>query len=156
MSEIKLAPMSEAQFAEYLELILPDYAAERAAADHISLDAAEQYAWQQYVTLLPEGRNTPSHILLAIAHRDSHASMGGVWLSFDIENKTAFLYNISVSSQYRRRGVATATLGLLAEIARESGCVTLGLNVFSSNEGAMALYRRCGFAPVSMYWNKAL
>src|SRR4030095_5007458 len=35
-----------------------------------------------------------------------------------------------------------------------AGCVSFGLNVFSSNDGAIALYRKLGFRTVSSYWNK--
>ena len=46
--------------------------------------------------------------------------------------------------------------GLVEQTVRAAGCATLGLNVFSSNSGALALYRKVGFNAVSSYFNKAL
>jgi len=40
---------------------------------------------------------------------------------------------------------------LVEEMVRAAGCTTLGLNVFSSNDGAIALYRKVGFSAVSSY-----
>jgi ribosomal protein S18 acetylase RimI-like enzyme len=148
--------MTGAQVSDFLEAILPSYVAERAAADHVSSEAADRYARAQYAQLLPDGHLTAGHHFLRMVAINSGQSVGGVWFWIDSENKQAFLYNITILPQYRRRGFASDALMLIEEIAREAGCATLGLNVFSSNSEAIALYSRVGFCPVSSYWNKAL
>ena len=153
---LTLEPMTKAQFSEFMEVILPPYVAERAAADHVSTDVAERYARDQHARLLPDGHLTAGHRFLCMVSTNNDQPVGGVWLWIDIGNKQAFLYNITVFPRHRRRGFASDALVLVEEMVRSAGCTTLGLNVFSSNDGAIALYRKLGFSAVSSYWNKPL
>ena len=156
MLRIRLEPMTQAQFSDFMEAIGPPYVAERAAADHVSTEVAKRYAHHQHARLLPDGHRTTGHRFLRIVSTDSDQSVGGVWFWIDVENKQAFLYNITVLPQHRRCGFASDALALVEEMVRSAGCTTLGLNVFSSNDGAIALYRKVGFSAVSSYWSKAL
>ena len=156
MTRIRLEPMTQAQYSDFMEAIVPPYVAERATADHVSAEVAERYARHQHARLLPEGHRTTGHRFLRIVSTDGDESVGGVWFWIDVENKQAFLYNITVFTQYRRRGFASDALGLVEEMVREAGCVTLGLNAFSSNDAAIALYLKVGFSAVSSYLNKVL
>jgi ribosomal protein S18 acetylase RimI-like enzyme len=117
---------------------------------------AERYARHQHARVLPEGHRTAGHRFLRIVSIDSDEPVGGVWFWIDVENKQGFLYNITVFPRHRRRGFASGALVLVQEMARSAGCTTLGLNVFSPNDGAIALYRKLGFSAVSSYWNKPL
>ena len=56
--------------------------------------------------------------------------------------------NIAVAAGCRRAGVATRLLLEVARRAVEVGARNLTLEVRASNEAALALYRRFGFAPV--------
>ena len=156
MSIITLEPMTQPQFADFMEAILPAYVTERAAADHVTPDAAERFARDQHARLLTDGPLTPGHHFLRIVAASGHQTVGGVWFWIDDDNKQAFLYNITVYAQHRRQGFATAALAFVEEQARAAGCATLGLNVFATNEAAMALYRKLGFCAVTSYWNKPL
>jgi L-amino acid N-acyltransferase YncA len=51
-----------------------------------------------------------------------------------------------VDAAWRGRGVGTALLLAAIERSREQGLHKLCLEVFPSNETAVALYRKCGFA----------
>lgn len=59
-----------------------------------------------------------------------------------------YIDNIAVDPAFRRRGVASALLGRLIEIARGEGLAFLTLEVRKSNLGAIALYERFGFRRV--------
>ena len=148
--------MTQAQFAEFMDVILPPYVAERAAADHVSMDVAKRYARDQHARLLADGHLTAGHHFLRMVSTNNDQPVGGVWLWIDAGNKQAFLYNITVFPHYRRRGFASDALSQVEQTARAAGCATLGLNVFSSNSGALALYRKAGFNAASSYFNKAL
>src|SRR5260221_4104066 len=132
------------------------YGDERAAADHVSAEVANGYARPHHALVLPEGHRRTGHRFLRIVSTDGDESVGGVWFWIDVENKQGFLYNITLFPQHRRRGFASDALVLVEEMVRAAGCTTLGLNVFSSNDGAIALYRKVGFSVVSSYWNKPL
>jgi ribosomal-protein-alanine N-acetyltransferase len=55
--------------------------------------------------------------------------------------------NIAVDPQFRRRGVATALLERLFELTEDGSGRGYTLEVRVSNEGAIKLYERLGFAP---------
>ena len=148
--------MNQVQFIGFMETILPSYVAERATADHVSLEIAGQYARAQLARLLPDGRLTIGHRFLRVLSSDSGQGVGDVWFWIDGENKQAFLYYVAVLPEHRRRGFASAALTVIEEMVRAAGCISLGLNVFSSNHGAIALYRKLGFCTVASYWNKPL
>jgi [ribosomal protein S18]-alanine N-acetyltransferase len=57
---------------------------------------------------------------------------------------------IAVDASHRRRGVGTRLLLALAVDARRRGVDALTLEVRASNEAALALYRRFGFAPAGI------
>jgi ribosomal protein S18 acetylase RimI-like enzyme len=55
-----------------------------------------------------------------------------------------FLKELAVSSDFRRRGVATRLMRSLARLARERGCTRLGWNTPRDNLAAQALYDGLG------------
>lgn len=156
MSQVRLEPMTAPRFAEFMAAIIPPYVAERMAADHLSQDAAERFARDQHARLLSAGQLTPGHHFQSLVAADIAEPVGGVWFFLDAEKREAFLYNITVFSDYRRRGYATATLALVEAAARSAGCAVLGLNVFANNAGAAELYHRAGYKTVSSHMNRRL
>ncbi|WP_396027326.1 GNAT family N-acetyltransferase [Actinomyces ruminicola] len=60
----------------------------------------------------------------------------------------ADLLTIGTVPAARRRGVATALLEALAQLAEDVGCRAVLLEVRASNEGARRLYAAHGFVPV--------
>ena len=148
--------MTQAQFNDFMEVIFAPYVAERAAADHVPTELAAQFVRDQHARLLPHGHLTAGHQFLHIVSASENQPVGGVWFMVDVENKDAFLYNITVFAQYRRRGFASEGLMQVEKMACAAGCATLGLNMFSSNAGAIALYCQRGYGTVSAYMNKVL
>ncbi len=59
-----------------------------------------------------------------------------------------YINNIAVSPEYRRKGVASALLEALIEMALELGLSFLTLEVRAGNAPALALYSVFGFKPV--------
>src|SRR5690606_23656531 len=62
--------------------------------------------------------------------------------------KTARLYSMIVSPQWRGRGVARSLLAAAEAAARERGSVSLRLEVREDNRPAIALYRNHGYEVV--------
>jgi ribosomal protein S18 acetylase RimI-like enzyme len=58
-----------------------------------------------------------------------------------------FVYEVDVADSHRRRGIATALLGRLAETAHERGIRTGFVLTEPVNEAANALYRSAGGEP---------
>jgi len=153
LPDVHLLALGDDEIAAYLEDIVPPYAAARAAADRVSLQAAERYAREQHAHLLPQGGNTPGHHFRGIVAGDG-AAVGRLWLY--CEATSAFLYDITIEPAQRRRGFASAALCRAEKLARAKGCTNLGLNLFTANRAAAALYARAGFAEASRYLVKAL
>ena len=96
--------MTQAQYSDFMEAILPAYVAERAAADHVSAEVANRYARHQHARLLPEGHRTTGHRFLRMVSTDSDESVGGVWFWIDVENKTPPTdSSLSVETMRRKR-----------------------------------------------------
>ena len=73
-----------------------------------------------------------------------------MWFVDDPDGDQAHVTNIVVDPQRRREGIAVRLLLALAERAIDRGCVAWTLEVRSSAEGAIELYRRFGFAPAGV------
>lgn len=56
------------------------------------------------------------------------------------------LYEVDVKEEWRRRGLGVALVNAFAAEARASGACEVWVLTNGSNQPAMALYERCGFA----------
>ena len=156
MRIVALEPMTDDAATAYLAAIAGPYAAARAAADHVSRDAAERLVRAQHAALLPDGPRTPGHRFFRIVAAASQQTVGHVWFHVDAGAAQAFVYDITIDPAHRRRRYATSALTWVESIARAAGCATLGLNVFADNPGAMALYHILGFQTVARHLNKVI
>lgn len=59
--------------------------------------------------------------------------------------RVAFIYDIAVLPEHRRKGYAQAALAEIETWAREHGLVGVQLHVHGPNTAARELYRRAGF-----------
>ena len=60
----------------------------------------------------------------------------------------AQIYNIAVAPEYRRAGIGESLLRHMIQVAEESGCSVVTLEVMDGNDAAMELYRKLGFREV--------
>jgi ribosomal protein S18 acetylase RimI-like enzyme len=82
--------------------------------------------------------------------------VGIAWFRLDKTSREAYLNNITVSPEHRRKRYAIAALEAIAGRARAEGCTVLALNVFAPNTAAQLLYRKFGLKVVSVYTNMSL
>lgn len=70
----------------------------------------------------------------------------------ELEHEVAGSYYVNalaVREGFRGRGIGTRLLRLLTPLARQAGCGSMSVGVFSENAGALRLYRREGFEVVA-------
>lgn len=87
----------------------------------------------------------PGHHLL-VAHVDDDAAgfVSGVELIHPDKGTEMFLYELGVDEAFRRRGIATALVEALAELARIRGCHGMWVLTDDGNSAATGTYRAAG------------
>ena len=60
------------------------------------------------------------------------------------------VHDITVDPRYHRRGIGTALLTALEDVARAQGYCKITLEVLEGNKPAVAAYRKVGFAPYGL------
>ena len=141
-----LVPMTETQFEAYLEAAIPAYAADKVASGQWAEEEALESSRRSYAELLPRGPATPGHRLYVLQDEQG-AEVGVVWIGEHAEatRRVAFVYDVAVHQEYRRRGHAERAFLALEEVVRSLGLTGIGLHVFGHNAAARALYAKLGY-----------
>lgn len=142
---VRLIPMTDAQFQEFLAVSVPDYAAEMVVAGNWPAQGAEERARAEFRELLAHGLNTPNNYLWRIVDERSGEAVGHLWLCVREEGRRGFVYDVEVYERFRRRGYGRQAFLAMEEIARDLGLIAIGLHVFAHNAPARALYQDLGF-----------
>jgi diamine N-acetyltransferase len=100
----------------------------RAALDKFLGRAELGQAW-----LLWLGEKPAGYVILTLGY------------SFEFRGRDAFIDELYIEREFRRRGLARRALEFVEEKARASGVNALHLEVDRSNDPAMELYRRTGY-----------
>jgi GNAT superfamily N-acetyltransferase len=86
--------------------------------------------------------------------------IAGLWLGNAVDQVTgdrhAHVFLLYVDPAHRRRGIGTALMHQAETWARQRGDRQIGLQVFTTNQSALALYTQLGFAPQSVWMVKPL
>lgn len=85
------------------------------------------------VWILYDGRTLVGYIILTIG------------FSFEFHGHDAFIDELFIKAEYRRRGYGRQAVALLEERAREMGVTAVHLEVDHGNDPALELYRRAGY-----------
>ncbi|MFJ4717074.1 GNAT family N-acetyltransferase [Streptomyces sp. NPDC088785] len=84
------------------------------------------------------------HLYLAEADGGPAGFISGVETVHPDKGREMFLYELAVAAPYRRRGIARALIGTLAELAAGLGCYGMWVGVDLDNDAALAAYRSAG------------
>lgn len=83
-----------------------------------------------------------------------------LWMGISIDqlhgDRHAHIFLIYVALEHRRQGIGTALMRHAEAWARERGDRQIGLQVFESNQPALALYRSLGYQTQSLWMVKSL
>lgn len=138
--DLTLRPMTVDEFRHFT-----DGEAEGFAEELISAGMERQQALERSRTmmgeLLPSGLESPG-MAFHVAEVDGQP-VGDLWLSTG--DTMAFVYNIEVRPEQRRRGYGAQIMTAAARLCRDLGHPVLGLNVFAHNPNARALYDKLGY-----------
>jgi len=88
---------------------------------------------------------TPGHHLLMAYEEDAPAGfVSGVELTHPDKGTEMFLYELAVDEAFRRRGIGTALVAELLDIARSRSCYDMWVLTDHDNDAALATYRTTG------------
>jgi len=156
--DLRLRPMTRADFDGYWARAACEYAAENVKAGTWGPDDAPARADEQLARLLPDGRHTADTLLL-IAEDPAGEQVGVLWISLRHPGgvaDTGWIFDIQVVPDRRGQGLGRALLVAAEEEVRRHGIGRLGLNVLGANEVARALYDSTGYQVVALQMAKQL
>ena len=155
-SMLELRPMTPESFRRFLDHAVPQYAAEKVRSGEWSAQEAQARGEGEFRMLLPRGTDTPDHFLFDL--HDAHAAqdVGVLWYTLrnNPQGISAFVYEVEILENHRRRGYATQTFALLEQDASARGAASIQLHVFGHNHAARALYEELGFSPTNLMLRK--
>jgi GNAT superfamily N-acetyltransferase len=135
-----LRPMTSREFRAFMAVMVGEYAATLAEAG-LSTEDAQQRSREQTGQLIPQGQDSPGMEFFT-GWLDS-LPVGRLWLNVD--QPMAFVYDVEVFEDERRKGYGAGLMNAAAVWSRDHGHRAIGLNVFAHNTGARALYDRLGY-----------
>lgn len=149
--------MTAKQFEDWLPGNVAGYAAENVRTGRWSEEEALQRSREEHDRLLPQGLATPDHRLWAIVPAGGGEPVGMLWVQvMQKPMPSAFIYNIEIYPQFRRRGYAEQAMLWFEEEARRLGLEGIRLHVFGHNKEARPLYEKLGYVATNINMLKQL
>jgi len=142
---VRFRDMTADEFAAFRAWSVEDYAGNIARNYRIALEDARRSSEEQTAELLPQGRETPNHLLFVLLADATGEPVGYLWCHLEPDKKWAFVYSIVIHEPYRRQGYGGSALLQLEPLLTAQGIERLGLHVFGDNPRAQALYQRLGY-----------
>jgi ribosomal protein S18 acetylase RimI-like enzyme len=153
-----LTPMNSSAFAAYREASARGYAEDNVASGRWPREGALQRSYEDFDDSLPQGLSTPDNYVYEIKDEVSGSVVGVIWFAVVEKNelKSAFVYDVEVKAEFRRRGHAQEAFAALEPLVRALGLSSIGLHVFGHNPGAQALYASLGYGVTGVNMLKKL
>lgn len=125
------------------------YSRDTVAAGRWSASEAEARSRAELERLLPDGLETFGHSVCLVQDDESDEPVGTIWYGHMArdERQIAYVFDIRIYPQFRRRGYAACALGEVEKFAALRKLEAIGPHVFPHNTPALALYQKLGFTP---------
>lgn len=122
MVQVKLRPMTQAEYDDWRPGAIAGYAADHVRAGSMPADGAQEMAEKQFADLLPEGVATPEHHLLT--PQVDNSAVGFLWLHIPNgpQHQAAFIYDIEVNPNLRGQGLGRAIMLVSEDYASRTRC----------------------------------
>ena len=158
---ITFRAMKVAEFPEYRDYFIRDYAEEIAANFGHSLEQSRTIASKELTEDLPQDAATPDHTLLCIEASESDSDserkgVGYLWYKLFDAGETAFILDFVLFEQFRGQGDGKAAMIALEERLLQTGVTQIKLRVAFKNDRARHLYEAVGFAITGFNMSKVL
>ena len=144
---VELREMRPEEYPAYCQYFIDDYSQEIAKNYGHSLDVSIELAKKDLHRCFPNGLVGNEHSLLCIdAQINGELKLVGyLWHSINISDKSTFIYDFFVSSEYRGFSFGTQAISVLEAQLQTIGISQIKLRVAYHNERALKLYKDVGF-----------
>ena len=153
--QVRLRPVTQAEFDEWLPRQAAGYAALIAGSGGMSAEAARQKAEQDTRRYFSRGFATPGQIVFRVMAGE--VAVGWLWLGVpgpDPDPLMAWVFEIEIEAAFRGRGYGRVAMRLTEAEARSRGMTSLGLNVHGQNTIARDLYESLGYEITALQMKK--
>ncbi|WP_175987133.1 GNAT family N-acetyltransferase [Bacillus sp. Marseille-Q1617] len=151
---VTLQKMTPAEFQQYLETAVADYAKEKVSAGNWEEKGSLQRAQEEFSNLLPDGENSENNYLYTILN-ESAEHTGIIWLAKQSSEK-AFIYDIRILEEHQGKGYGKEAMKEIEEKAKQIGVNKIGLHVFGHNKIARGLYEKIGYKTTNVVMEKEI
>ena len=153
---VKLVPMTQEAFEDYLAKSLPAYAADKVVAQEWPSEKSSELARKELSNMLPKGVETSNNFLFSIENEERKVGM--IWFAKYERHGVplAYLCDIYIENNHRRRGFASSAIHAVEEKAKALGLSGIVLHVFGHNESAQGLYEKLGYQKTNIMMFKEI
>ena len=146
-----LRPITDAEYAAWLEIVIPGYAEDKVESGQWPADTALELSRKEYGELLPEGKETVDNHLFTVVGAGAEA-VGTLWFVAKERGgrRIAYVYDIYVDPAHRRQGHAYRAFQAMEQEVARLGLSGIALHVFGHNQGAHALYVKLGYVATNI------
>jgi ribosomal protein S18 acetylase RimI-like enzyme len=155
---IRFVAFTDVDFHAWLTQAIPAFALTNVEDGRWTLAESLEKSREAHAMLLPQGLRTPGQFFVRLQAAETGEDVGALWWA-ETEKagaKEAYVYNVEIEANARRRGFGRAAFLELERVARERGLHHVSLHVFGHNHGARRLYEELGFEPTSITLRKIL
>lgn len=153
-----LVSMGVEAFAAFVDAAVAGYADDNVAAGRWTADEALDLSRAEFARLLPQGLATPDNHLYEIRDDVGGRTVGFLWFATVSRGNTkaAYVYQLEVHPEFRRRGHARAAFQSMESLAAAMGLSSIGLHVFGHAPEAQALYSSLGYRVTGINMQKRI
>ncbi|MDV7106140.1 GNAT family N-acetyltransferase [Vibrio sp. TH_r3] len=155
---IVLRAMRAEEYPRYCQYFIDDYSHEIAKNYGHSMELAIELAKKDLHRCFPNGLEGDEHSLLCIDAdvNGKQNLVGYLWHSDNVKDKSTFIYDFYVFSDYRGLGYGTEAISVFEKQLQGRGINQIKLRVAYHNERALKLYQEVGFVITGFNMSKKI
>ena len=152
---VKLVPISQDDFVTDLKAWVLQYAEEKVKAGTWPEEGSLERSEEEFRKLLPQGKDTTDQYIMSVVD-GTGTRLGSIWFGVyrNSEPFGAFIWDITLSEEYRGKGYGKETMAALDTMLKEMGIGKVTLHVFAHNEVAVNLYKKMGYKTTDIMMSK--